>query len=269
MKQRIVSAVIGVALLIAVLISDSIIVNIGVAVIGFIALLEMYEAVGLTKYLPLKILGLCASFCFTFAYSFDNKLFMPTMYFYIVLLFGLYMIKSSNLALKDISKMFFLTIFVCFFLAHIVFIRKLELGQYLIWLVFVGAFMTDTFALLAGMLFGKHKLNEWLSPKKTVEGSIGGVFGAALGMVLYGYIVQTFFNLTVDFWLLAVLGTVSSVAAQVGDLAASRIKREFGVKDYGKIMPGHGGVMDRFDSVIFVAPIVYLFVSNINVIFTR
>lgn len=268
MKQRVISGVIGAIILIAFLISDKLFLNIGAAMVSFIALLEMYGAVGLTKNLPLKVLGLCASFGFTFAYSADNKLLLPMIYFYILALFVLYMMKSSNLKLKDISKMFFITIFVCFFIVHIVFIRRLEFGKYLIWTVFIGAFMTDTFAYLAGVSFGKHKLNEWLSPKKTIEGSIGGLIGSAGSMALYGFIIERFFGFGVDYLMLVILGLASSVVAQFGDLAASRIKREFGIKDYGQIMPGHGGVMDRFDSVIFVAPLVYIFVSNIAVIFT-
>ena len=267
MKKRIISGVIGAVLLIAVLLSDKIILNIGIAVVSFIALLEMYEAVGLTKYLPLKILGLVASFSFTFAYSFDNKLLMPVMYLYILALFGFYMKKDSNLKLHDISKLFFLTIFVCFFLVHLVFIRKLPLGQYLIWMVFISAFLTDTFAFATGKIFGKHKLCPRLSPKKTIEGSIGGVIGCCVSLLIYGLIVQFVFNIGVNYSNLMLLGIISSATSQFGDLAASRIKRQYGIKDYGKIRPGHGGVMDRFDSVMFTAPIVYIIVSNLPVIF--
>lgn len=267
MKKRVISAAVAIVLLFAVLLSDKIMLNIGIAVVSFIALLEMYEAVGLTKYLPLKILGLVASFSFTFAYSFDNKILMPVMYLYILALFGFYMKKDSNLKLHDISKLFFLTIFICFFLVHLVFIRKLPLGQFLIWMVFIAAFLTDTFAYISGKNFGKHKLCPRLSPKKTIEGSIGGVIGSCVGMVLYGVIVQFIFGLGVNYSHLILLGIVGSAAAQFGDLAASRIKRQYGIKDYGNIMPGHGGVMDRFDSVMFTAPVVYLIVSNLPVIF--
>ena len=250
MKERLISGLIGAAVLVAVLLSDTIILNIGMAVISFMALHEMYEAVGLAKYLPLKILGLAASFAFTFAYSFDNKILMPVIFFYILALFALYMKKNSKLELQDISKMFFLTIFICFFMVHIVFIRRLYLGKYLIWTVFIGAFLTDTFAYLAGRFFGRHKLCPRLSPKKTIEGSIGGLIGSCAGMLVYGVIVRFFCNIGVNFFYMLVLGIASSAVAQFGDLAASRIKRQYGIKDYGNIMPGHGGVMDRFDSVI-------------------
>ncbi len=266
MKQRIISGVIGAALLVAVLLSDTIILNIGMASVAFIALLEMYGAVGLTKYLPLQILGLAASFAFTFAYAFANKLLMPLMFVYVVALFALYMKKDGNLKLHDISKMFFLTIFICFFLVHLVFIRKLPHGQYLIWTVFIGAFLTDTFAYIVGRIFGRHKLCPRLSPKKTVEGSVGGLFGACAGMLAYGLIMQYGFGLGANYPNLVLLGLASSAAAQFGDLAASAIKRQYGVKDYGNIIPGHGGIMDRFDSVIFAAPVVYIVATNLILI---
>jgi phosphatidate cytidylyltransferase len=268
-RQRVISGVIGAAVLIAVLLSDKIILNIGVALAAFIALLEMYTAVGLAKNLPLKLLGLAASFAFTYAYSLDNKLLMPVMYLYISALFGLYMSGGNDLKLHDISKMFFITVYICFFLGHLVFIRRLELGRYLIWTVFIGAFLTDTFAYIVGKAFGKHALCPRLSPRKTVEGSAGGLAGCALGMVAYGVIMRFCFDLGVHYLNLILLGLVSSAAAQFGDLAASKIKRQYGIKDYGAVMPGHGGVMDRFDSVIFTAPVVYFMVTNLSVIFLR
>ena len=269
MKTRMISGIIGAAMLIAVLISDKIILNIGIAVVSFIALLEMCEAVGLAKSVPLKALGLFSAFAFTFAYSSDKKLLMPVIFLYTIALFALYMGKSSKLKLQDISKMFFLTIFICFFLVHIVFIRRLPFGSFLVWTVFIGSFLTDTFAYLSGRFFGRHKLFPHISPKKTVEGSLGGFVGSCLGMLVYGLIIQVFFDLGVDYFKLFCLGFACSAVAQFGDFAASRVKRQDDIKDYGNIMPGHGGVMDRFDSVIFAAPAVYLIVSNVTIFFSK
>jgi len=266
MQQRVISSIIGIMLLIIVLASGKTFINIGIALIAFAALLELYSAVGLAKYLPLQTLGLAASFAFTYANSSDSNLLMPVLYVYIILLFLLYMMKSNSLKLSDISKMFFITVYVCFFIGHIVFIRKMPYGQYLICIVFLSAFLTDTFAFLAGKFLGKHKLCPEISPKKTIEGAIGGVIGSAIGVLLYGVILQFVFHFQVNYILLAFLGVFSSVMAQFGDLAASVIKRQYSVKDYGHIMPGHGGVMDRFDSVIFTAPFIYFFVSTFVVI---
>ena len=124
-------------------------------------------------------------------------------------------------------------------------------GNKLVWLVFIISFMTDTFAYFSGYLFGKHKLIPNVSPKKTIEGSIGGILGSTICCLIFGYIFK------LDMALMIVMGIIGSIIAQIGDLFASSIKRYVGIKDYGNLIPGHGGVLDRFDSVILVAPFVY------------
>lgn len=134
-----------------------------------------------------------------------------------------------------------------------------EMGKLLVFLPLCISFGSDTFALFAGMLFGKHKLAPYVSPKKTVEGAVGGIVGGVLGTLLLAYIGA---NVIRDAFMgpshILLFGIVGSVISQIGDLSFSVIKREFGVKDYGKLLPGHGGILDRFDSVTFVAPFVYL-----------
>jgi len=119
--------------------------------------------------------------------------------------------------------------------------------------VFIGAWVTDTFAYFTGMLLGKHKLIPDVSPKKTVEGSIGGTLFCAVAFVVFGVITNTWFGTDANFLLLAIGGVFIAVIAQIGDLIMSVIKRHYGIKDYGKIFPGHGGMLDRFDSVLIVS----------------
>ena len=126
-----------------------------------------------------------------------------------------------------------------------------ELGKIYVWLIFIISFMTDVFAYFTGYLFGKRKLIPKVSPKKTVEGSIGGILGSVIACLVFGY----FFK--IDLAVIVFLGLFGSIVAQFGDLFASSIKRYVGIKDYGKLIPGHGGVLDRFDSVILVSPFVY------------
>ena len=126
---------------------------------------------------------------------------------------------------------------------------------FLIFFVFVGAWTTDTGAYLVGSALGKHKLIEKISPKKTIEGSIGGTLGAVVGFLLFGWAFSLALKVSFNIPYLVILSLTSSVLSQMGDLFASVIKREHGVKDFGNIMPGHGGVMDRFDSVVFIAPL--------------
>ena len=149
-------------------------------------------------------------------------------------------------------------IYVSMMLSFVYQIREMKNGLWLVWLVFVGSWISDTAAYCVGVLIGKHKLAPVVSPKKSIEGSIGGIVGSALVGVIYALIIQSKlkmdFNPVVAF---GIIGAASSVISQIGDLAASAIKRKHDIKDYGKLIPGHGGVLDRFDSVIFTAPIVY------------
>ncbi|NLP34889.1 MAG: phosphatidate cytidylyltransferase, partial [Clostridiales bacterium] len=137
-------------------------------------------------------------------------------------------------------------------------VRMLEDGGLLVWLIFIGAWGSDTCAYCVGKLLGKRKLAPKLSPKKSIEGSIGGIVGAAVIAFIYATIFKD--NITgienpqIVF---AIIGAASSIISQIGDLAASLIKRNYDIKDYGKLIPGHGGVLDRFDSILFTAPIVY------------
>lgn len=130
-------------------------------------------------------------------------------------------------------------------------------GFYIVWLVFLSSWGSDTCAYCAGMLFGKHKMSPRLSPKKSVEGAVGGVLGASALGALYGYIMNDVLKDERVILLFALICGVGALISMVGDLAASAIKRNADIKDYGKLIPGHGGVMDRFDSVIFTAPVIY------------
>lgn len=135
--------------------------------------------------------------------------------------------------------------------------RLLPYGIFVYALVFVCSSLCDVCALLAGMTFGKHKMAPVLSPKKTVEGGIGGIVGAAVGawiVALFVRIADADANLQLEFIL---IGAVGAFISMIGDLAASAIKRNHNIKDYGRLIPGHGGIMDRFDSIIFTAPVIY------------
>lgn len=132
-------------------------------------------------------------------------------------------------------------------------------GVYLVWFVFLASWGSDTCAYCVGVLIGKHKMTPKLSPKKSIEGAVGGILGAALLFVLYThFVINQYTMLTLSLPLAACLGAVGALVSMVGDLAASAVKRDHGIKDYGKLIPGHGGIMDRFDSVIVAAPIVFL-----------
>ena len=137
-----------------------------------------------------------------------------------------------------------------------------NIGQYIYLLVLVAAWITDTFAYFTGMFFGKHKLCPKISPKKTIEGSFGGVFFCVVACVIYGLVVSKVYTIEPKLFGLILVAVVMSVLAQSGDLLASVIKRTYGVKDYGSLFPGHGGVLDRFDSILILAPFLLMLVED-------
>ena len=143
-------------------------------------------------------------------------------------------------------------------LSFIYLVRSLPYGIYTVWMIFISSWICDTCAYVVGMLVGKHKLAPVLSPKKSIEGALGGIAGSALVGAAYAYfLVERVIEQQQITWIFVLISAVGAVISQVGDLAASAIKRNHEIKDYGKLIPGHGGVMDRFDSVIFTAPMIY------------
>lgn len=181
------------------------------------------------------------------------------LYIYVFLLFCEAIISKNTLGLERLGSALFLTLLIPLTLSFFIRVRQWELWRFYILMPFVAAFLSDAVALFAGMAFGKHKLAPELSPKKTVEGAVGGFLGATAAMMVYGLIWQRFFQLEgLSYPTLAVYGALGSIVSQVGDLSFSCIKREYGIKDFGKILPGHGGVLDRFDSVILCAPLMEL-----------
>lgn len=157
-------------------------------------------------------------------------------------------------------------VYVAVMLSYIYQVRVFHDGIYIVWLIFVASWGNDTFAYFTGVFFGKHKMAPKLSPKKSVEGGIGGVAAAAVLGGIYGYLVSGHLSEVIAQPVLtfAAASLIGALFAIVGDLAASAIKRNHDVKDYGKLIPGHGGILDRFDSVIFTAPAVYWAVFMIN-----
>lgn len=158
---------------------------------------------------------------------------------------------------SQLMAAFFGFFYVAVMLSYIYRIRLLPGGAFTVWLVFICAWGCDTCAYCVGMLIGKHKMAPVLSPKKSVEGGIGGIVGAALIGTLYALAINKWGSAGVSIVEFAVIGAVGGAISQIGDLAASAIKRNYNIKDYGTLIPGHGGILDRFDSVIFTAPIIY------------
>lgn len=177
---------------------------------------------------------------------------------FLLLLMSVYVLSFPKFQTEQIVITFFSVFYVAIMLSFIYRTRMLEGGAYLVWLIFISSWGSDTCAYLVGSQIGKHKMTPKLSPKKSVEGLFGGIFGAAL----IGFIYATIFKnqitgVTNPQLAFTIIGGCGSIISQIGDLAASAIKRNHDIKDYGKLIPGHGGILDRFDSVIYTAPIVF------------
>ena len=176
-------------------------------------------------------------------------LFMFMLYLFVVAIF-----ERGRMPFGEFAGAFMITAYVVAAFSSLSVVRLIEnVGIYCLGLVLVTAWITDTFAYVVGSLIGKHKLIPEISPKKTVEGSIGGIVFSMIGTMLYGLLISLFTDITPNYIVLAIAGLILSVISQVGDLIASLIKREHNVKDYGSILPGHGGIMDRFDSILSVS----------------
>ncbi len=172
-----------------------------------------------------------------------------------VLLFAQMMLSEMKLSFVKVTVCLAAGILLPLLLASLVRIHSGEKGRLFILIPFVIAFLSDTGAYFAGLNFGKHKLAPVISPKKTVEGVVGGVLGAVVGMVIYCLVLDVFFQMKMNYLLGILYGVLGSVGAVFGDLCFSVIKRQTGIKDYGNLIPGHGGILDRFDSMMIVGPL--------------
>lgn len=182
---------------------------------------------------------------------------------YVILLFAEALPSRYTVEVGLIGGVFFFSVFVPYFLSSIV---RIGHSPHRLWYVLVPLlipFISDSMAMFSGMLFGKHKLAPAISPKKTIEGSVGGLLGGLMGVLLYGLILSLVTPVEVNYAYLAIYGLFGSAVSQIGDLSFSYVKRQNGIKDFGSVFPGHGGVLDRFDSVIFCAPFIEIMIMLI------
>jgi len=174
---------------------------------------------------------------------------------FVSLLYGEELISKATLQYEKMMTCLAGGLLIPFMLSALVRIHSGAEGRFLIPVPFIMAFLSDSGAYFAGCFLGRHKLAPTISPKKTVEGAVGGVLGGIAGMLVYCLVLSKCFSFTVNYWYALVYGVLGALAAMFGDLSFSAIKRQNGIKDYGNLIPGHGGVLDRFDSMTLVAPL--------------
>ena len=264
MGKRIMVAVIFVPLIILMLFfAPSWVLPVVVSGLAMIALHEVLWSTGFVKNPKISGLAIVLAGLIPF-WVFVGERMLPalvTLFLSVVLLFAVAMKSHYTVTMEKMGGSFFLSIVIPYFLSTFIRIREMPDWRYYILLPFVVAWLSDAFALFAGMAFGKHKLAPELSPKKTVEGAVGGVAGSVAATLIYGFVMSACFGAAaVRYGLLILYALLGAVVAQFGDLAFSYIKRQYDIKDYGTIFPGHGGVLDRFDSVIFCAPLLEILI---------
>lgn len=265
MLQRVITGIILLAVIIPLLLlSHTVVFPIVVSLLSLVGVYEMLKCLGVHKNiaiaLPSFILAVGTPVCARTLN--DTKSFAPwalaAIVLYIFWLNAYAVITKGKTEYTKCASVLMSVIYITVGFSSLIFLRDSEGGKFVFLLVFIGAWITDTMAYFTGFLFGKHKLIPEISPKKTVEGAIGGTLFSGIAFSVYGFIISEITNTKMSLVVLFVAGLVAAVVAQLGDLIASLIKREAGIKDYGNIFPGHGGILDRFDSIIALAPIILI-----------
>ena len=226
--------------------------------ISLVGMMELYRVVGIHKQL-IGIIGYLSAIVYYICVYFNYQQYsLLILLASLMLTMTVYVISFPRYKTEEAIMVFFGICYVAVMLSYIYQTRVMENGIYVVWIIFISSWGNDTFAYFTGVLFGKHKMAPKLSPKKSVEGAIGGILGAAVLGAVYGYIVTgKITEVSNPIFVFAVASATGALLSIVGDLAASAIKRNHQVKDYGKLIPGHGGILDRYDSVIFTAPVVF------------
>lgn len=233
--------------------------------ISMIGLREFYKAVKVTGAMEKLGYFLGIGYYLLLVFTVSDKYVFLASVLSMMLFMLLYVFSFPKYKTGEMMAAYFGILYVPGMLSFLFFTRQLEAGLYVVWLIFISSWMSDTCAYCVGVLIGKHPMAPTLSPKKSIEGAIGGIVGSALTGGIYGAWVTKYMGAKGGIVsMFAFIGAIGSIMSQVGDLTASGIKREHKLKDYGNLIPGHGGILDRFDSVIVTAPIIYFLASFIS-----
>lgn len=268
--KRITSALLGLPIVIIVLVfGNKYVVDIAFAIISAISLHEYFNALKKDSK-PVIWIGYVASALIALIHVVPVKhaitivsVLIPTG---ILILFLHVIFSNMKINIKDISITFFGICYIPLFLMFIPLVNGLENGRILVWYIVIAAWGTDIFAYLIGKTIGKHKFSP-ISPNKTIEGCVGGVIGCVILMLIYTVVCNKCFGSNIPYIYITIISVVLSIIGQIGDFSASSIKRHVGIKDFSNLIPGHGGMLDRIDSVIFIAPFAYMLLSLMQVLF--
>ena len=270
LKRIITAAAYLIVFIPALVFSDTWLLPIEMTLIVIFSTYEMLKCIGVLKKfavsIPVMIISAAMPTVTRLSVTVDRLYLIPAAFgvilFLLIYLFGVAVLSNGRFTVDDVAMTFMTTVYMTVGYCSVIFVRDAtvvsggetyNIGKYLLFLIFIGAWVTDTFAYFGGRLLGKHKLCPDISPNKTVEGSISGIIFCVISFMIYGLIIDKGFSQQANYFSLAAIAVAASVVSQIGDLALSMIKRRYSIKDFGKMMPGHGGMLDRFDSVIPVA----------------
>ena len=260
-KTRLISGILLVIAALLTIISGNYVLFVTLLCVSLLGMQELYKAMGVHKEQTefLELAGYLGAILYyvSLLLGFERYGTMAILIALILIMF-VYVFSYPKYNADQVMATFFGVVYVAVMLSFILLTRNLPDGKFIVWLIFLCSWGCDTCAYCVGMLIGKHKMSPKLSPKKSVEGAVGGVAGAALLTALYCFIFRSPMHLERgEIVILAVIAAIAGLISMVGDLTASAIKRNYDIKDYGKLIPGHGGILDRFDSMIITAPIIY------------
>lgn len=256
-KTRLLSGIVLVIILIATVGYGGNVLFGLLAVISLIGMSELYKVVDVHNKI-LGFVGYVAAIAYYVLLYTEQTGYMTMLFIlFLILVMAAYVFSFPQYKAEQVMTTYFGLFYVAIMLSYVYQTRMLSDGGVVVWLIFLSSWGCDTCAYCVGMLIGKHKMAPKLSPKKSVEGGVGGVVGAALLGVLFALAMNQWGGANANPLHYAIICGVGGMISQVGDLAASAIKRNHDIKDYGKLIPGHGGILDRFDSVIFTAPVIY------------
>ncbi len=266
-KTRLLSGIVLVIAALVLIITGGNLLLVSTLLISYIGMFELYRIFHIEKELP----GMVGYLAATVYYCNLKFGFLPDLMMFVlgllILLMFVYVFTYPKYKTEQLLAAFFGVFYVAVMLSYVYQTRMLSMGAYIVWLIFLCSWGCDTCAYCVGVLIGKHKMSPKLSPKKSVEGAVGGVVGAALLTILYGMVFKNAMGVgNTEVYIMAAISAVGALVSMVGDLTASAIKRNYDIKDYGKLIPGHGGILDRFDSVIFTAPMIYFLAANFIVL---
>lgn len=262
--KRWISGLLGFPLIAALLIfGNKYVVDIAFTIFALIAMNEFFNCFkGKAK--PIVEIGYLSTLLIAGMHLLDPRVWIVAIPIIMLLLFLKVILTKMEVDISDLAITLLGIIYVVGLIAFIPLINGLENGKILIWYILFAAWGTDIFAYIIGKAIGKHKFSK-ISPKKSIEGCIGGILGAILFVLVYTIVINNVYNFNISYLYITLITVVLSVIGQIGDLAASSIKRYVGIKDFSNLIPGHGGILDRIDSIIFVAPFAYLFLVMIGI----